>query len=303
MQTIYHEKCPICGHTEHTPVHQCKDYYVSGETFFIDRCRNCGFLFTQNVPSASWIGNYYHAKTYISHSDTQQGLMNKLYHFARRYMLKSKRKKVEQHAPKHGKILDYGTGTGYFANEMKQAGWQVTAIEKDNQTRQFAQTKFGLEVHDETALCQFPDHAFDVVTLWHVLEHVENLSEVMAHLFRISNDGLLVLALPNYTAYDAKHYKNHWAAFDVPRHLWHFCPDTLKRLLDNHGFYIEKIYPMPLDAFYVSILSEKYKGSRCALIKGIVRGVSAWCCSLTNKTKSSSLIYIIRKKTADKTSD
>lgn len=296
MQTIHHQYCPVCNSTELTPVHRCKDFYVSGETFWIARCEHCGFLFTQNVPSAAFIGNYYHSETYISHSDTQKGFMNKLYHLTRRYMLKSKRQKIERYTDKRGKLLDYGTGTGYFSNEMKQNGWQVTAIEKDGPSRQFAKTKFGIEVLDETALSTLPNNAFDVITLWHVLEHVEDLHSVLDHLHRLLNNGLLVLALPNHTSFDAKHYQDDWAAFDVPRHLWHFSPDTLSKLLDNHGFRIEKIHPMPLDAFYVSILSEKYKCHRPALLKGMLIGLSAWFASLTDKTKSSSLIYIIRKK-------
>lgn len=296
MPTIHHRQCPVCNSSKLMPIHRCKDFYVSGETFWVEQCKECGFLFTQNVPSAAFIGNYYHSETYISHSDTQKGVMNKLYHFARRHMLKSKRKKIEHYIDRPGKLLDYGTGTGYFSNEMKQAGWQVTAIEKDNRARQFAKAKFNLEVWDETALSALHDNTFDVITLWHVLEHIENLHEVLDHLYRLLNDGLLVLALPNHTSFDAKHYKDSWAAFDVPRHLWHFSPDTLSELLEKHGFRIEKIHPMPLDAFYVSILSEKYKGNRFALLKGMLIGLSAWFVSLTDKTKSSSLVYIIRKK-------
>jgi SAM-dependent methyltransferase len=253
---------------------------------------------TQGVPAEAEIGRYYETPDYISHSDTQQGLMNRVYHWVRQYMLSRKAALVKRASGlSEGSLLDYGTGTGYFANAMVCQGWKVKAIEKSPQARAFAKKQFGLDVEAEHTLKDYPSKSLDVVTLWHVMEHLEHLNEMWETLHRILKDkGVLIVAVPNPESYDARKYKEWWAAYDVPRHLWHFSPLVMRHFGEKHSFVLEKECPMPFDAFYVSMLTEKYKGNGLSFVKGLWTGALAWFSALGNKEHSSSLIYVFRKK-------
>ena len=298
MDILKIDTCPLCSGQQLEHALTCTDYYASGETFEVIRCVHCGFLMTQNAPVEAEIGKYYETPDYISHSDTQKGLMNRVYHWVRQYMLSQKARLVKQAAkmPK-GTILDYGTGTGYFANTMVRKGWIVKAIEKSPQARTFAKEHFGLDVDAETALPHYEAATFDVVTLWHVMEHLEHLNEMWNTLHRILKErGVLIVAVPNPNSYDAQKYKEWWAAYDVPRHLWHFSPSVMQKFGAKHGFILEAEHPMPFDAFYVSMLTEKYKGSKLSFIKGLWAGTCAWFSALGKKERSSSMIYVFRKK-------
>ena len=290
--------CPLCSGLQLEHALTCTDHYASGETFEVVRCAHCGFLMTQNVPTESKIGKYYETPDYISHSDTRKGLMNRVYHIVRRFMLGQKASLVMRASKlDKGTLLDYGTGTGYFADAMKQRGWTVKAIEKSLSAREFARKQFGLEVERESALTGYADGSMDVVTLWHVMEHVQSLHETCRAFRRILKpQGVLIVAVPNPDSYDARKYGEWWAAYDVPRHLWHFTPSVMQRFGSIHGFILEERYPMPMDAFYVSMLTEKYKGSRMPFVKGLWTGACAWLHSLGKKERSSSMIYVFRKK-------
>ncbi len=290
--------CPLCGGQQLEHALTCTDHYASGEQFEVIRCVHCGFLMTQGVPVEAEIGKYYETPDYISHSDTQQGLMNRVYHWVRQYMLSRKAALVKRASGlSEGSLLDYGTGTGYFANAMVCQGWKVKAIEKSPQARAFAKKQFGLDVEAEHTLKDYPSKSLDVVTLWHVMEHLEHLNEMWETLHRILKDkGVLIVAVPNPESYDARKYKEWWAAYDVPRHLWHFSPSVMRRFGEKHGFVLEKECPMPFDAFYVSMLTEKYKGNGLSFVKGLWTGALAWFSALGNKEHSSSLIYVFRKK-------
>ena len=298
MDILKINTCPLCGGQRLEHALTCTDHYASGEQFEVVRCVHCGFLMTQNVPVEAEIGKYYETPDYISHSDTQKGLMNRVYHWVRQYMLTRKAALVEHCSQMtKGHLLDYGTGTGYFANAMARQGWNVNAIEKSPQARAFAKTNFQLEVEAETALKDYPSDTFDVVTLWHVMEHLEHLNEIWKTLHRIlKKNGTLIVAVPNPNAYDAQKYKEWWAAYDVPRHLWHFAPPVMQQFGTKHGFTLEEQRPMPFDAFYVSMLTEKYKGSKISFVKGLWTGTFAWFHALRNKERSSSMIYVFRKK-------
>lgn len=276
----------------------CTDYCASGEVFAVLECEDCGFRFTQNVPVEQEIGVYYATPDYISHSDTRKGLINHLYHYVRRYMLGRKAKLVRRALHrKSGRLLDIGTGTGYFVHTMYEKGWDVEAVEKNEQARDFTLKHFGLKVKPESELRAFAPHSFDVITMWHVMEHVERLNELWETLYSLlDDDGVLVVAVPNSNSYDAQVYGPHWAAYDVPRHLWHFTPATMQQLALKHRFVLEQHHPMPFDAFYISMMSEKYKGSAFPFVKGMYRGIRAWVDALAKKGKSSSVIYIFRKK-------
>lgn len=294
---IHHiSNCPLCGKQEFEERFTCRDYYATGETFHLYECKECHFLFTQDFPSQTSIDKYYCAENYISHSDTQRGLVNKLYHIVRRFMLKRKSALVEKHS-KGKRLLDIGTGTGYFAQAMKQKGWEVTAIEKSPQARVFAQKHFGLKIDAPELLDSYETGYFNVITLWHVLEHIEDLPQMWERLKEILHEeGTLILALPNPSSYDANHYKQNWAAYDVPRHLWHFTPATLAKWASLYGFTVKKQIPMPFDAFYISMLSEKNESKTFSTLRGFWRGFLAWIATRRNASLSSSIIYILKKQ-------
>ena len=298
MRTIHITICPICGSHETLPFLSCEDWLTTKEIFQIQRCNFCGFAFTQDFPAEEEIGKYYDAPEYISHSDTNKGIINTLYHWARRISLNSKSKLINRYsAVKKGKLLDVGAGTGYFLNRMKEQKWIVTGIEKSESARQYAKEKFDIDCQDSEYLYKIPGETKDVITLWHVLEHLEPLNKVMEHLYKIlAEDGLLIIALPNKDSFDAVHYKEYWAAYDVPRHLWHFSPDDFRRLAERHHFDVIETKPMYFDGFYISMLSEKNKGSFLATLVGLMRGGIYFLRTLGNKERSSSLIYILRKK-------
>jgi len=298
MNKIKIKNCPLCDNTCLEKELTCTDSFVSGEHFDLFRCKECGFMFTQDYPQGNDIDQYYDSKDYISHSDTNKGLVNSLYHRVRRHMLKKKTQLVltASHR-KSGRLLDIGTGTGYFPAAMQKKGWEVEAIEKNEQTRAYAKEKFNLKVYNESALNTFSPETFDVITLWHVMEHLENLDEVWTKLNELLTDtGIVIIAVPNSASYDAEYYGNQWAAYDVPRHLWHFTPATIQKWGAKHGFVLAARYPMPFDAFYISMLSEKNRGNKYAFIKGM--SVGAWfrLKTLAKEDKSSSMIYIFRKK-------
>ena len=298
MDILKINTCPLCGGQQLEHALTCTDNYASGETFEVVRCAHCGFLMTQHAPVEAEIGKYYETPDYISHSNIRKGLMNRIYHLVRRLMLARKAALVKRISKlDKGTMLDYGTGTGYFADAMKRNGWQVSAIEKSPQARLFAKEQFGMEVEAEDALKGYADGSMDVVTLWHVMEHLEDLNGMWKAFHRIlKHHGVLVMAVPNPDSYDAQKYGEWWAAYDVPRHLWHFTPSVIQRFGVRHGFILEESLPMPFDAFYVSMLTEKYKGSRLSFVKGLWTGTCAWFSSLNKKERSSSMIYVFRKK-------
>lgn len=298
MDRLKIDTCPLCGGRQLEHALTCTDYYASGETFEVVCCVQCGFLMTQDAPVEAEIGKYYETPDYISHSNTRKGLMNSLYHVVRRMMLARKASLVKHTAGmKVGTLLDYGTGTGFFADAMKRKGWNVSAVEKSPAARAFAKERFALDVKAEDALKEYADASFDVITLWHVMEHLEDLNGMWDTFHRLlKKRGILIVAVPNPDSYDAHRYGEVWAAYDVPRHLWHFRPSVMQRFGVRHSFILEERYPMPMDAFYVSMLSEKYKGSRFSFVKGLWTGVLAWFSALGKKERSSSMIYVFRKK-------
>lgn len=298
MEKLNIKACPLCGSARLKQTMTCTDCYASGESFDLYSCEDCGFLFTQGAPVETEIGRYYETPEYVSHSDTHKGLVNMVYHWVRVFMLERKARLVQEVSHcRTGRLLDIGTGTGYFADKMRRKGWQVEAVEKNAQARAFAKEHFGLEVKADSELNGFASHSFQVITLWHVLEHLERLNETWALLHRLLVDnGVLLVAVPNSKSFDAGFYHSQWAAYDVPRHLWHFTPDSITRFALKHNFVLAGHYPMPFDAFYVSVLSEKNAKRPFAFMRGMCTGIRAWLASLGHKEKSSSMIYVFRKK-------
>lgn len=301
MNRLHLTSCPFCGGHSLEHALTCTDHYASGETFEVMKCALCGMMLTQDAPAQHCMNRYYETPDYISHTDTRSGLMNRIYHPVRNIMLRRKAKLVMKVSHRcTGRLTDYGAGTGYFAHTMQNEGWKVTAIEKSAQARTFAQKRFAITMMPETRLDNLEPESADVVTLWHVMEHVEALDHLWQALHvHLAPQGVMIVAVPNPTSWDAQHYGPYWAAYDVPRHLWHFTPQVMHRLAERHGFCIEDIRPMPIDAFYISMLSEKYRGSRAPFVRGLCSGLRAWMAAIGHKERSSSLIYVFRKKQSE----
>lgn len=304
QKKVHFNSCPLCGSTHLVSEKLYIDRYVSGEKFTLVRCTRCDFLFTQNFPDQSIIGNYYESKDYISHSDTHKGVVNSLYHQVRKWMINRKfnilrtalkNNNLEILSPR---LLDVGTGTGYFSYSMQKRGWNVTATEANESARKFALNKFNFKISSIDILDDFKPKSFEVITLWHVLEHIQDLHQSIDRFNELLVDnGLLVLALPNHSSNDAKHYNDEWAAYDAPRHLWHFVPETLQMLANQHGFEVVKKYAMPFDAYYVSMLTEKELHHRMPFLRGIFNGLVSHINYLfSGVNSSSSIIYILTKK-------
>ncbi len=294
---IHYEQCPVCGGTSFHSFLKAKDHTVSQEEFELLQCDGCQFVFTQDVPDEIAIGPYYQSADYISHSDTQAGLINKMYHQVRNFTLRSKRNLVEKESGiKRGTLLDIGCGTGAFLNEMQNAGWKITGLEPDAGARKNAEELYGIPALPSHELFSIVPQSLDVITMWHVLEHVHALDKYVEQIREIIRPGgTIFIAVPNYTSPDACNYKQHWAAYDVPRHLYHFSPASMRQLMKKHGLQVKKIRPMWFDSFYVSMLSEKYKTGKGNLLAAFFNGFLSNVKALFQKERCSSVIYIIKK--------
>lgn len=271
-----------------------KDHMITKKTFNIVKCEHCGFHFTNPIPSESKIGDYYKSEEYISHSSSKTGIINKAYNVVRNITLKRKVKLI-QRLSKGKSLLDIGAGTAHFLNAAKQAGFNVQGLEPDQDAKHFAQAEFGIKLEDLSEILEIESASKDVITMWHVLEHVYHLKKDVAEFVRVlKQDGVLIIAVPNMSSWDAQHYKEFWAAYDVPRHLYHFQENTIQKLMGQFGLTCVEILPMKFDAYYVSMLSEKYKGGN--VLKGVLNGFKS-----NSRAKNggfSSQIYVFRKKEA-----
>ncbi len=283
--------CPVCKGTDFAPFLTCKDYTVSQESFNIVSCKACNFKFTNPRPSDLEIGKYYKSEDYVSHSDTKKGLINRLYHAVRARTLKQKLELISGYVSR-GTILDYGCGTGMFLKTCDDAGWKSFGFEPDSDARRLAEGK-GLTVGDSKEVLS--SNKYDIISLWHVLEHVTDLEETLQFFSKsITDKGRLIIAVPNYTSADAKHYKEFWAGYDVPRHIYHFEINSLKKLLGNYGFSLEETKPMKFDSYYVSMLSEKYKTGSMNYLSAFLSGLNSNMAS-KDASQYSSVIYIFKK--------
>lgn len=294
---IHYDHCPVCEGKNIADKFVVKDYTVSGEEYMLQQCGNCSFVFTQDIPSQDEIGPYYASQNYISHSNTQKGLINNLYHKVRKITLAGKRKMIIAETGKaKGNLLDVGCGTGAFLNEMKTAGWDIKGLEPDETARNNAQELFGIHPLPSHELFQLNAGSYDAITMWHVLEHVHQLHEYIEQLKHLLKPGgKLLIAVPNYTSHDASHYQRFWAAYDVPRHLYHFSPESMRVLMEKHGLKVLKTKRMWFDSFYVSMLSEQYKNGKGNIAGAFFTGFVSNIRALLNKERCSSVIYIIGK--------
>ncbi len=310
--------CPVCGSDAIGKALDVVDYFSSGEFFPLFDCNRCGFRFTNRFPSEDAIGRYYDSPEYIAHSNTNRGLVNKLYHATREVMVKRKvrlvtavvqREADESDRPSLAdgsvnvtgeplRLLDMGCGTGHFLHAAKKRGFTVSGIEKGQRAREYAITHFCLDVRDEEGFWDIKRDSYHVVTLWHVLEHLERLSESINQIKEVLTDeGVAIIAVPNHLSYDARFYKDQWAAYDVPRHLWHFTSATLERLLARHGLVVTGRHALPFDPFYISLLSEKYMKSNPLVryVRASFVGLISLARSRRDVEQASSIVVIARK--------
>lgn len=292
---IHYTLCPVCDSPAIKNVLQVKDHTVSGELFTVAECQSCTLRFTQNVPDENTIAPYYKSENYISHTNTSKGFINKLYQSVRKRTIEKKRKLIEQDTGiKKGKIVDVGSGIGSFISEMKQHGWDATGLEPDADARKVAKELYGLELADIAQFYHLPADHFDAITLWHVLEHVHDLSKYVQQLRTLLTEkGKLFIAVPNYTATDAARYKEYWAAYDVPRHLYHFSPFSIETLMKKNGLKVLKYKPMWYDSFYISLLSSKYKNGKTNWLSAFWNGLRSNIVAIADNKKCSSVIYVI----------
>ena len=269
----------------------CIDYTVSKEIFELQRNSEYDLLITNPFPED--LSSYYESEDYISHTDKSDSLIDKLYQTVRNYTLKKKVKLINSFNTTNKKLLDIGCGTGDFLTVAQQNNWTVKGVEPSEKARTIALEKKVIIKED---LNKIIDEKFDVITLWHVLEHVENLEEYIKKIKELlSDNGTLIVAVPNFKSYDAQYYKNYWAAFDVPRHLWHFSKTSITKIFSSYDFSVEKILPMKFDSFYVSMLSEKYKTGKINYFKAFYIGLRSNWYGKTKKEYSSH-IYILKKQ-------
>ncbi len=273
-----------------------KDHSVSGEKFDLIFDKSLDLLATTPQPSEKELPKYYESEDYISHTDGKRNWFENLYQIIKSIALKRKLKLINNYTNDTGVLLDVGCGTGDFLNIAKRNGWEVSGVEPNAQARSIANSKTANLVFDIEHLLEFDAHQFDVITLWHVLEHLPKLNDHFKIFNRLLKpNGVLVIAVPNYKSFDANHYKSFWAAFDVPRHLWHFSQTSIKKLATINRFNVVRTKPMIFDAYYVSLLSEKYKTGSMNPLKAIWVGWRSNLSALRSK-EYSSLIYVLKKQ-------
>jgi SAM-dependent methyltransferase len=289
--TLTHN-CPACNHDQATSFLEVKDHFLSKEVFTLLTCDSCKLVYTTPRPSLETIGNYYKSEDYVSHSSTKKGLVNSVYNKVRNYTLNQKVKLVKRLVTGRD-LLDVGAGTGHFLKRAQDNGFSVLGLEPDEDARKVAREQNNVNLQTLDSLSTLTPSSYDCVTMWHVLEHVYNLQEDTKQIASlIKEKGVWIIAVPNHTSFDGTHYGSFWAAYDVPRHLYHFSPATIVPFIEQLGFKLEEQLPMKFDAYYVSMLSEKYKGG--SLFNALRIG---WLSNMRSKNgKCSSQIYVFRKK-------
>ncbi|WP_317132857.1 class I SAM-dependent methyltransferase [Pseudotamlana haliotis] len=272
------------------------DHSVSEEEFTLVQNPEFGFLETTPRPEADKLPQYYESKDYISHTDSNRNLFEIVYHLVRRISIKKKLELIDNYAEDGKILLDVGCGTGDFLKAAKDNGWYGYGIEPNEQAREIANKKTNQGVFDTEELFKFKPHRFDVITLWHVLEHLPDLEEqIEAYKKLLKENGTLIIAVPNHKSFDAEYYQEFWAGYDVPRHLWHFDKVSMGKLLSKHQLKITEVKPMKFDAYYVSLLSEKYKHGRMKIIKGFLTGWKSNRKAKASK-EASSLIFVVKNQ-------
>lgn len=281
--------CNYCECDDLNRILEVTDHSISNEKFELLECFCCGLIHTSPQPAENEIGRYYQSDNYVSHSDTKEGLVNKIYHIARKIALNRKASIVSKFHKKTS-LLDIGCGTGYFAEHMQQKGYQVSVMEPDPGAAKHAGERLNIEPYSELEAVK---GKYKVITMWHVFEHVLDINATFQKIESLLEpDGILIIAVPNPESPDAKKYLEHWAAYDVPRHIFHYKKTVIKQIANRHDLKVHSILPMKMDSYYISMLSEKYKNGTMlhAIWNGFVSNIKA------GKHNTSSLIYLIERK-------
>lgn len=288
------KECPICQNDKLVNKMVCEDKAVSGESFMLVECRNCGTKITSPRPIEEKIKNYYTSKNYVSHTNKANNIINTLYKIVRNYTIKQKVNLINKFSSK-GKILDVGCGTGEFLKACLKAGWEITGVEPNENAWKNSVMNTDNNFYKDVLLVK-NKQSYDVITLWHVLEHLYNPNEIIKKLKSLlKEEGVIIIAVPNYESYDAMYYKENWAAYDVPRHLYHFSTSSIKTLTKNNNLKLKKIIPMYFDSFYVSMLSEQNINGKTNLLHSFIIGLKSNL-KARKKENYSSLIYVIENK-------
>jgi len=296
MGKIDVKNCPACGSSNNIKVFTATDYLVSGELFEIMECKDCSLRFTSPIPDNNEICNYYKSDDYISHTGKGNSIINKIYKIVQYFTLRSKQKKVEKFSQKKsGLILDIGCGTGNFLKIMKQSGWEINGVEINDTARGIARNNTGSVILNQIEF--FESHQkYDVITLWHSLEHLLDLQKYLDKIsISLNANGVLIIAVPNYYSYDAEFYKQNWAAYDVPRHLYHFSYAAVVELLETFKFKLLRSQQLPFDPFYVSLLSELSIRQKYNIIKALWIGWKSYRQGRKDAKRGSSILYVFKK--------
>lgn len=273
-----------------------KDFSVSKESFQLLLNEKYQMLETFPQPKIEQLPEYYKSEDYISHTSSKRNLFEKAYHVVRKLALKKKVDLINGFKPEEKTLLDIGCGTGDFLATAQEQGWNITGIEPNDQARALANKNTSNKVFDNPEISKLKNERYDVITLWHVLEHLPDLEHHISEFKRLLKpNGYLVIAVPNFKSFDANHYKEFWAAYDVPRHLWHFSPKAIKLVFEEVNMTVVNKKPMWFDSFYVSLLSEKYKTGSMNPAKGFYIGLVSNLKAIRSK-QYSSVIYIIKNK-------
>ena len=284
--------CPLCGGSSFRSALKAHYFRGNKEAFNIDECLSCGLLITNPRPEDEELAKYYNPENYVSHTDEEKGIMNGLYKLVQKWNLQLKYKVLLKYAPGK-KVLDYGAGTGDFVAFAQKQGADAMGLEPSEVARNTAQQK-GIAIKSLDQLDELENESFDAVTLWHVLEHLEDPQKFTGRIAqKIKPGGIIIYAVPNHESFDARYYKDHWAALDVPLHLFHFKKKNLERLAQQNGLDYLATHNMPFDAFYVSMLSEKEHGG--GLLNALRIAALSNIKGMSSKNQSS-LMHVLRKQ-------
>ena len=288
-------KCPWCGSEKAQINLWLKDEFLSKEDFHICECLNCGLSYTMPRPNKEKIGEYYKSEEYYSHQENKKGFIPRLYESVKKVNLKHKYNLATQ-GLNVGKMLDIGCGVGDFLHTAEEHGWTCTGVEPSEDAKAIAKTKTKANIINSEDMEKIPDATFDLITMWHVLEHIDDLKWQIEQLHRLTKTkGRIVIAVPNYKSYDAQYYKELWAAYDVPRHLSHFNKNVLTKIFKSKNLELVRTDKLIWDAYYISYMSEQYKQHKFPLLKGAFRGCISNC-KARHTNEWSSMVFIFEKK-------
>ena len=289
------KKCPVCGSLKFNKVLTANDYLVTGESFDIMECIDCSLRFTSPIPAESEIGEYYKSDKYISHAKRVTSIFDLVYKIVQKFTLHSKKKTVVQFSQKqNGTLLDIGCGTGEFLIKIVNHGWDISGVEVNKAARKLAESNTGSTIMNQKEFFK-SEQKYDVITLWHSLEHLHELKQYLQKIsLSLNANGVVIIAVPNYNSYDAEYYQQDWAAYDAPRHLYHFSSNAMINLMERFKFKLINNKQMPFDPFYVSLLSEMSVRKKHNIIKALWIGCKSYLKGRKDANRGSSVLYIFK---------